>query len=190
MSWIQTRTGAKFDVLDPRPSLIDPRDIAWALAHQCRFSGHTSRFYSVAQHSVLVSLECAPDDALAGLLHDATEAYLCDLPRPIKRHTVCGHHYRLMESRVWEAVATRFGISCDLPPSVERADVKLLATEARDLMAPLHPEWTTGGPGSEALADRIVAVGPADALAMFAARFDELGVEPVDWIFPKPEALT
>lgn len=99
-SWLQTFSGLAFDLDPPNPDLVRPIDIAHGLAHQCRFAGHTSRFYSVAQHSVLVSQiverairalpqhrltdEQKAEYALTALLHDAGEAYTCDVPNPVK----------------------------------------------------------------------------------------------------------
>src|SRR4051812_6540197 len=83
--WMQTISGKAFFPLDPRPADVDIQDIAHALAFQCRFGGHVKEFYSVAEHSVRVSLICAHEDAKWGLLHDATEAYLSDIVRPVKR---------------------------------------------------------------------------------------------------------
>ena len=82
--FIGTFSGLRFWPLDPNPEKILIADIAHALAHQCRFGGHASKFYSVAEHSVHVSKLCLPEHALWGLLHDASEAYLVDLPRPLK----------------------------------------------------------------------------------------------------------
>jgi hypothetical protein len=83
--WMQTFTGRAFYPLDPRPEDIDPVDIAHALSLICRYGGHSSRFYSVAEHCVLMSHAVAPEHALWALLHDATEAYLGDMIRPLKR---------------------------------------------------------------------------------------------------------
>jgi len=87
--WISTRSVPKFYYLDPQPQDILIEDIAHALSMICRFGGHTSRFYSVAEHSIRVagqleSYEANEDYQLAGLMHDAEEAYLPDIPRPIK----------------------------------------------------------------------------------------------------------
>lgn len=82
--WIQTATGGQFWPMDPQPDEIDINDIAHALAMLCRFGGHCLRFYSVAEHSVLLSHAVPPEHALWALLHDATEGYLVDMPRPIK----------------------------------------------------------------------------------------------------------
>jgi hypothetical protein len=142
--WIQTYTGKKFHPLEPRIENICIEDIAHALANTCRFGGHCL-FYSVAQHSCYVSDEC-PTCPLWGLLHDAAEAYLVDLPRPIKqqlRRMEGGKAslWDVWESRLMMAIAARFGLPWPQPKEVDEADMLLLATEARDLMAPLHQDW-------------------------------------------------
>ena len=106
--WIQTYTGKQFWPIDPRACEITIEDIAHALSLQCRFSGHCREFYSVAQHSCLVSSYCIDEDAGWGLLHDAAEAYLVDLPRPIKRFSSLGVEYRKAEERVMAAVNEAF----------------------------------------------------------------------------------
>jgi hypothetical protein len=84
--YLNTYTGKKFEYTYPQPEQIDIRDIAHALSHLCRFNGHTNMFYSVAQHSLLVSekLPGSAEDKLGALLHDAAEAYVCDIPSPLK----------------------------------------------------------------------------------------------------------
>jgi hypothetical protein len=139
-AWIQTHSGRRFCPTSPNPKAIVIQDVAHALAMQCRFSGHCRKFYSVAQHSVLVSHICDSQDALWGLLHDASEAYLVDVPRPLKRSGKL-QGYIEFEAKMQEAVCRRFGLPLKEPPSVKRADQALLATEARDLMSPLHPDW-------------------------------------------------
>jgi uncharacterized protein len=138
--WIQTYSGRRFNPTKPNPDAIVLQDIAHALSMQCRFSGHCRDFYSVAQHSVLVSHICNEEDALWGLLHDASEAYLVDVPRPLKQSGKF-QAYIDFETVMQRAVCTRFGLSELEPPSVKRADKILLATEARDLMGPLRPDW-------------------------------------------------
>jgi uncharacterized protein len=96
--WIQTYTGKQFWPLSPLPEDIVIEDIAHALSMQCRFGGHVRTFYSVAQHSVHVSLLVEPQYALWGLLHDAAEAYLVDLPRPIKKFSEMGLLYQEIEA--------------------------------------------------------------------------------------------
>lgn len=138
--WIQTYSGRKFNPLRPYPDAIVIQDIAHSLSMQCRFSGHVKKFYSVAQHCVLVSYICDSADALWGLLHDASEAYLVDIPAPLK-HSGKFEAYREAEKVMMSAICQRFGLSQTEPNSVKKADKVLLATEARDLMGPLHPEW-------------------------------------------------
>jgi hypothetical protein len=130
------------EATDPRSIVIE--DIAHSLALTCRFNGHTREFYSVAQHSVLVShlLESdrhpCPELALLGLLHDATEAYVGDMVRPLK--LLCPQ-FRAFEAKIWQAIVARFGLATDTRAmeALDWADRKLLATEARDLLGP--PPW-------------------------------------------------
>jgi 5'-deoxynucleotidase YfbR-like HD superfamily hydrolase len=129
---IQTFTGIFFDPFEPDPELIRIEDIAHALAMQCRFGGHIRKRWSVAQHSMMVSDLCPADLKLHGLLHDASEAYLVDLPRPIK-HAPEMKFYRVLESRVETAIALRFGLSINMPDEVKRADQAILGAEARAL---------------------------------------------------------
>ncbi len=142
-AWIQTHSGRRFNPTNPNPDAVVIQDIAHALSMQCRFSGHCKKFYSVAQHSVLVSYICDSKDALWGLMHDASEAYLVDVPRPLKKSGKF-NAYLEFEARMQEAICRRFGLPMQEPPSVKAADTKLLATEARDLMSPLHPDWIQG----------------------------------------------
>lgn len=140
-AWIQTHSGRRFCPTNPNPDAIVIQDIAHALSMQCRFSGHCKKFYSVAQHSVLVSYICDSQDALWGLLHDASEAYLVDVPRPLKKSGKF-QAYIDFEAKMQEAICRRFGLPLAEPPSVKKADTAMLSTEARDLMAPLHSDWT------------------------------------------------
>ncbi len=146
MTWILTRSGQKFDLANPTADMVDPADIAHSLSMQCRFNGHTSSFYSVAQHCYLVADLVPAEDQLAALLHDATEAYVGDLVRPLKedmraeaRWHGAGCTYDLTEQRVWEAICERFDLSPVMQASVKHADLVALATEKRDLM-PAHAE--------------------------------------------------
>jgi hypothetical protein len=169
MSWIQTYTGRQFFPLEPRAADVDVHDIAHSLALQCRFNGHCRHFYSVAEHSVRVSRVLAGRDRLWGLLHDAAEAYISDLPRPLKA-TAPG--FRAAEDRLLEVIVTRFGLAWPMPAAVAHADDVLLATEMRDLMAPPAAAWPLG---ATPLDETIVPVGFAEAEQLFLARFAELG---------------
>jgi len=128
-AWIETRSGKHFNPLLPDPKLIDIEDIAHALSMICRFTGHCREFYSVAQHSVLVSERYSPDNKLAGLLHDASEAYLCDVSAPLKPFLP---DYKQFEHNLTLVVLEKFGIS-QIPKEVKEIDRRLCFTEARDL---------------------------------------------------------
>jgi hypothetical protein len=114
------------------PADINIRDIARHLALTCRFNGALPAFYSVAQHSVHVSEYCPPGDALWGLLHDAGEAYLGDVIRPIKVHRSLTE-FRMAEEIGLRAIAECFNLPSKLPESVKLADNRMLQTEWRDL---------------------------------------------------------
>lgn len=171
--WAQTVSGRQFWPLDPRPEELDLSDIAHALSMLCRFNGHCREFYSVAEHSVRVSLECPPEHARWGLLHDAAEAYIGDMIRPLKRSMP---HYRAAETRIVRAIADRWNLDLPIPEAVHRADLRLLYTERRDLMVLEHP-WEGDGT-VEPLPERIAPCPmPAAARAMFLARAQELGLD-------------
>lgn len=178
--FIETFTGRRFEPLNPSRFDIDIQDIAHALSHQCRFSGHTKTFYSVAEHSwrVATLLEeqgFSKGEQLAGLLHDASEAYLVDLPSPLKDHPALGDAYKAAEELLMHEVARRF----DLPSGFERwalvkqADGMLLSTEARDLMAHL-PEYWEGRLQYAPMSERIKPYSSAMAKQFFLTSFEEL----------------
>src|SRR4030043_1424578 len=107
-TWSQTYTGKKFWSLDPKPEEVDIKDIAHSLAFQCRFNGHTIPFYSIAQHSVLVSKIVPPEQALAGLFHDAAEAYTGDIVAPLKKFLP--PVFKEIEKAIEEVIFEHFGI--------------------------------------------------------------------------------
>lgn len=140
-NWIQTATGRVFYPLDPRPEEIFIEDIAHALSNLCRYGGHCRDFYSVAQHSVLVSRALPDEHKLWGLLHDATEAYLVDVPRPIKRFL---GGYEVAEDRLHVVIAERFGLPPEIPAEVKRVDNAILVDEMNQLMPMGLPEPALG----------------------------------------------
>jgi 5'-deoxynucleotidase YfbR-like HD superfamily hydrolase len=165
--WLQTYTGRAFWPLDPRVEEIAIEDIAHSLSNLCRFTGHTRDFYSVAQHSLIASYEC-PDFPLTALLHDASEAYLIDVPRPIKPFLT---EYRGIEDRLSTVIAECFGTLFPLPEKVEIADRRMLATEKRDLFDREAAPW---GAMLEPYPCAIVPLPPYQAKEAFLRRFEEL----------------
>lgn len=166
--WMQTYTGRQFWPLDPRFNEIDIRDIAHALAHQCRYAGHVRTFYSVAQHSVLVSLQASEENALCALLHDATEAYLVDLPRPVKKFMP---EYAKAELNLWHAIAMKFDLPMEIPDEVHELDNRILHDEREQLMSEPPAQWSVPG---ERLGINIYPWEAAFAKSRFMARFHEL----------------
>lgn len=130
MSWIMTSTGKHFSFTNPQPDTICIEDIASALSNICRFTGHVSEFYSVAQHSVRVSYLVPGEFALEGLLHDATEAYCSDINAPLKALL---SDYRVIEGRVDAVIRAKFRLPPAKSPEVKHADMVMLGTERRDL---------------------------------------------------------
>jgi len=170
MSWILTNSGRQFNLLNPTADMICPNDIAHALGNLCRFNGHTRTHYSVAQHSLLVSSLVPEHDQLAALLHDATEAYIGDMTRPLK---ALMPEFRMAEATIWKAICDRFNLALALPDSVLRADMVALATERRDLM-PNHPgEWDCLK-GIPEMPEHITPLGAKEASMQYFNRLMEL----------------
>lgn len=134
---METFLGVKYYPTNPDPKDIRLIDIAHALSMQCRYAGHVTKFYSVAEHSVRVSEIVKPENAMYGLMHDASEAYLQDMIRPLKIASAMGDEYRKLEHLNMAAVCVRFGLTFPFPHDIEedvkRADNILLFTEKRDL---------------------------------------------------------
>ncbi len=174
--WLQTFTGKKFFPLEPRIEDICIEDIAHSLSMQCRFAGHSKRFYSVAQHCNAM-VNCwfsAPEDkelAKYALLHDASEAYLSDIPRPLK-YLPEFQFYRDAEKVLSEMIYVRFGLNPVEPEAIKRADWELLCEEAMSprIMSPLHPDWS-------ARCDPLInfmPVSPERAEEIYLEKFEQL----------------
>jgi len=185
-AWMQTFTGRQFFPLDPRAEDVDPTDIAHALSLICRYGGHTARFYSVAEHCVLMSYAVSPENALAALLHDATEAYVGDMVRPLKHQIPA---YQEIEARVWDVITLHFGLraadaeSVRLPAEVKAADNRILLDERAVLLSAAPGAW--GVDGLQPLGVRIRGWSPEVAEVAYADRLDELlrDGKPLVWLF-------
>lgn len=178
--WMQTYTGRQFWPLDPRDEELDIRDIAHALSHTCRYNGHVDRFYSVAEHSVLLSTVVSAENQLWALMHDAAEAYIGDMVRPLKRFM---HKFQETENHLLHAIARKFNLPNQtmskagiIPPEVVTADTRILLNERAILMKAPPADWNLGKlkrlPGVE-----IIGWHPRHAEHMFLQRFEELGGE-------------
>lgn len=132
---MQTFVGEMFDVFNPDPGKIQVKDIAHSLSMICRYGGHTREFYSVAEHSVLMSRYFGErgeyDLARAALLHDATEAYMGDLIRPMK---VRMPEYRTTEDILQQVIFLRFGLPPEIPLEVKQADLNIVVDEKAALL--------------------------------------------------------
>jgi len=166
---ICTYSGRTIQPLNPDPADVDIEDIAHALSNNCRFTGHVKSFYSVAQHSVLCSRIVPDEYALTALLHDASEAYLSDIARPIKAQPDFGETYKKYESKLEAAIAERFGLVFPYPAEIKWADNVLLRSEQRDLMPPVFRHE-----GEDYLEDTIDPWAPELAEIKFLGRFYSL----------------
>lgn len=170
-NWMQTYSGVQFWPLDPHHSEIMIIDIGHALSNMCRYAGHSKKFYSVAEHSVLVSQIVPPEHAFAALMHDATEAYLVDVPRPIKQYLGGYHDY---EDRLWKEICKAYMIDVDLPDCVKEADNAVLLAEGEQIMGPKPAPWNIPG---EPAAVTIEFWPPELAKVTFLTRFVELNAQ-------------
>lgn len=169
--WIQTHYGRRVDVFNPSQADFDLRDIAVALSNTCRFSGHVPFHYSVGQHSLIMSYQVPPKLALEALMHDAAEAYMGDVPAPIKRGLV---DYRRVIGILEAAIADCYCLDYTpaapnpWPAAVHEADMRMVLTEA------LHFGKDTTGWGIDAQPYSDVVIGqmrPEDVKRLFIDRF-------------------
>ncbi len=127
---IRTLSGIQVDVMNPTPEMFDINDIAHSLSHQCRFGGHTPQFFSVAQHSYNVSRKLPAKLAFTGLMHDAAEFVMLDMPRPIKVNL---SNYKDIENGILEVMAKKFGFIFPFPDEIKQVDMEMLEFENKYL---------------------------------------------------------
>lgn len=171
MTWIQTYTDVAFDLIKCVPADVRIVDIAHALSNLCRFNGHCTQFYSVAQHSFLASYQVPREDALAALMHDAAEAYVGDVVSPLKMMLP---DYRKVEDHVASVVRAAFGLPMYLPESIREVDVRMCETERRQLLGYPPPKLWSIPEGTEPYDLVIHPWGSEEACEFFLERFEEL----------------
>lgn len=172
---IITYTGRLFWPLDPDVDDINVLDICHALSNQCRFTGHTRNFYSVGEHSCRVHDIVEEDQRKAAILHDAGEAYLMDLARPVKSQDEM-RLFREAEDKIMTLIAEKFGFEFPFTEEIKWADNTLLVTEYRDLMTP--NELRAGSfNGYKPLPKHIWTWDPVVAKFGMIERLEKLGIE-------------
>jgi hypothetical protein len=169
--WIETYSGKYLHFLDPREEEIEIEDIAHSLSMECRFGGHTSRFYSVAEHSILVASLLPRDLQLAGLLHDASEAYLRDIASPIKQYI---GNYKEIEHGLMTVIANKYGFNWPMAPEIKQADTVALKIEARNLLPSKGESWIHLYPTDYDVDIKPHCLAPDQAEAVFMAAFNDL----------------
>jgi len=177
-----TASGVPFWPLEPRAEDIRIQDIAHALANLCRFNGHTKEYYSVAQHCVIMARACEatggdPETCFALLMHDAAEAYMGDMIRPLK-HLTFGSTFRVHERELLEVIWGKFEIKLSYDSwIVHYWDEVMLVTEQRDLMAEEASSDGAWFANRMPLEDTIVPVSPRAAKFMFLNEYNDLSIK-------------
>ena len=166
---IMLQSGVWFDFCEPESSEFNIYDIAAGLSNTCRYAGQCSAFYSVAEHSLLVS-EVACDNAYAALMHDAAEAFIGDITRPLKQLLP---DFKRIEARVEQAIFERFGVPRPMPKEVKIADLRVLAAEQAQIMPRETSLWAFSD-GIEPAPIVVRCLTPTEARDAFLTRYDEL----------------
>lgn len=170
--WMQTFSGRKYYPYDPRPEDFHIEDIAHSLSMLCRYNGHSKYFLSVAQHSVLMSQYVSEENALWALMHDAAEAYVGDMIRPMKCGGQMGADFQALEADTLITIAKRFNLPWPIPDEIHEADNRMLATESRDLLGGQIEPWSLDG--AKPYDDIIISWRPLQANDTFLAVYHEL----------------
>lgn len=173
---IVTYTGKTFDLINPSPNMICIEDIAHALANICRYTGHVSKFYSVAQHCVLMAESDLPGNSLVRLLHDSAEAYIGDISRPWKQNLHVADFNRpisIHESGILYNISIALGFSIIINLDIKEADNRMMATEIRDLMR-YNAEFDPIINNYKPLPDKIISWEPLYAESRFLQAYYNL----------------
>lgn len=173
-AYIATVSGKRFYLLEPRLEDIDILDIAHGLSLQCRWTGQCKFHYSIAQHSYLCSFVGPDNEAFDRLMHDASEAYIGDMNRPLKHYTAAGAAYMTVESKLQKTIAERFGFSIVEPMSVKLADNYLLYAERDQIVGYKFDEAEDWDRYKDKGEITIEEWTPQQAKKMFLTRFEEL----------------
>lgn len=166
-NWTMTQSGIQFWPLDPHKDEIYIRDIAHSLSHICRYGGHCNRFYSVAEHSVLMASKASRKNAMWALLHDATEAYLMDLPRPIKPFLP---GYAEAEEKLMKCIADAFALDYNMPDEVRDLDDRIIRDEMEQNMCYVPDKYME----IEPLNIRLEYLNPEQAKAAFMREYIQI----------------
>lgn len=166
---IMLRSGAMLDFLDPWSSDFTIDDIAHGLSLICRYSGQCDQFYSVAEHCIHVS-EVAREHAYAALMHDAAEAFVGDVTRPLKQLLP---NYKSIEAAVEGAICSRFQVEYPIPDAVKNADLRVLAAEQAQIM-PLGTNAWAHTAGVIPANITVKSYSPPEAKLIFLQRFEQL----------------
>lgn len=168
-NWMQTFTGRMFFPFRPEDSEVAIEDVAHHLSQINRFTGATGDPYNVAQHSVIVSQLVPEKHGLWGLMHDAEEYVTGDCGSPLKQGLP---EFKVVAEKIHHRILDEFGLPHEEPASVKRADLVMVATEARDLMANAPTVWRLPLPPLAGLT--VVPWSPKDSERAFLTRFEEL----------------
>ena len=168
-NWLQTYSGNTFWPLDPIADEVDIFDIAHSLSMQCRFAGHCENFYSVAEHCCWIADSLSPENKLWGLLHDASEAYLVDVPRPVK-YSLVG--YKEIETNLMKVICEKFGLPEEMPKEVHEADNLILNNEMQQNMKTPPIKWDTDN--GQKLDVKLKFWNPKIAEQQFLSRFNSI----------------
>lgn len=171
-NYIRTFMNHRFFLDSPEDSVIDIDDIAHALANQCRWSGHTTMFYSVAQHSVLAAQNVEAGWEFEALMHDAAEAYFVDLPTPLKALLPA---YKEMQKKTEKYLAEFYDLPFPMSEEVKTADRRMLVTEWNQLFTKTSIGlWVLGDKFKQPAYDiKLVPWSPRRAEEEFLNAFDE-----------------